>query len=354
MEEQFIGCDGHKQYSVFVTVKRGENQGVVERVMNERSAIREYLGGLPAGSGIALEAGGTYYWLVQEIERAGHQPHLAHPLDCRRRMGSKKKTDVIDATELGKMLRDGTLPEVWIPPAELRDVRELLRLRMFLAHSARTRIKNRIQGVLAQHNVRPQQVQDVFTVRGRAELERRYGELPTETGASVKQQLAILDFIEGQIGTAERRLQEQMQLTPEALLLDTMPCVGPILSMVMALEIGDVKRFPDAEHLASYAGSVPTVKSSGGRTRLGGVSKEVNLTLKWAYVEAANLIAISQRRLAGSHVARLYQRISRTKKHSIAIVAVARHLAEASYWILTKREGYREPKVPAKVSSTHG
>jgi len=69
-----------------------------------------------------------------------------------------------------------------------------------------------------------------------------------------------------------------MQLTPEALLLDTMPCVGFILSMVMALEIGDVKRFPSAEQLASYAGSVPTVRSSGGRTRLGGISKEMNNT----------------------------------------------------------------------------
>jgi transposase len=339
---------------VFVTVKGGQKQGEVERVINERSAIREYLRGLPAGSGIALEAGGTYYWLVEEIERAGHQPHLAHPLDCRRRMGTKKKTDVIDATELGKMLRDGTLPEVWIPPAELRDIRELLRLRMFLTHSARTRVKNRIKGVLAQYNLHPEQVQDVFTVSGRAELEGRWNELPAETRASVKQQLKLLDFLETQIEAAEKRLKERMQITPEAQLLDTMPCVGPILSMVMALEIGDVKRFPGAEHLASYAGTVPTVKSSGGRTRLGGISKEVNPTLKWAYIEAANLIVMGQRRLAGSHAVRLYQRISRTKKHAIAIVAVARHLAEASYWILTKREGYREPKVPAKFRQRTG
>src|SRR5207237_492827 len=75
------------------------------------------------------------------MERAGHCPRLCNPLKAKRRMGLTKKTDQLDARGLAILLRNGTLPEVWIPPSELRDERELLRLRIFLVH-LRTRIKN--------------------------------------------------------------------------------------------------------------------------------------------------------------------------------------------------------------------
>jgi hypothetical protein len=81
----------------------------------------------------------------------------------------------------------------------------------------------------------------------------------------------------------------------------------------------------------------------------------VNRNLKWAFVEAGNLIVINQRRLAESHVVRLYQGIKRRKNHQKAVVAVARHLAEAAWCLLTKQEVYREPRGPRQgLSSTHG
>jgi transposase len=135
-----------------------------------------------------------------------------------------------------------------------------------------------------------------------------------------------------------------------------LPCVGKILSMVLMLEIGRVDRFPTAAHLASYAGLVPRVHSSGGHTRMGQVCGNVNRNLKWTFVETGNLIVLSQRRLAGTHVARLYQRIKRSKNHQKAVVAVGRHLAEAAWWVLTKQEVYGEPQGPRQqaLSSTHG
>jgi transposase len=124
----------------------------------------------------------------------------------------------------------------------------------------------------------------------------------------------------------------------EADLLKTLPCVGKILSMLMMLEIGKVDRFPTAAHLASYAGLVPRVQSSGGHTRMGQVCGNVNRNLKWAFVETGNLVVVNQRGLAGTHVVRLYQRIRRAKNHQKAVVAVARHLAEAAWW---DRHSYR-------------
>jgi transposase len=245
------------------------------------------------------------------------------------------------------------LPEVWIPPGELRDQRELLRLRIFLVR-LRTRVKNRIRGTLSRHNVHVAGA-DLFGVGPRAELGTRLPELPVHSRKAIEQELATLDFLEIQIEAAEGRLEAIMKVSVEAGLLRTLPCVGPILSMVTMLEIGRVDRFAAPEHLASYAGLVPRVHSSGGHTRMGQVCGNVNRNLKWAFVDAANLIVINQRRLAGTHVVRLYQRIKRSKNHQKAAVAVARHLAEAAWWVLTRLEIYREPhRSQQALSSTHG
>jgi len=352
--EQFIGCDAHKKFSVFVAVNEKGHAGEALRVPHERQLSREFLTRLPADSAIAVEASGSYSWLVDEMEQAGHHPKLCNPLEAKRRMGLTHKTDKLDAKGLAILLRNGTLPEVWIPPSDLRDQRELLRLRIFLVH-LRTRVKNRIHGTLARYNLQVPGA-DLFGARARLQLGVRLPELPTHSREAVEQELAALDFLETQIESTEQRLETIMQVSVEADLLKTLPCVGKILSMVLMLEIGRVDRFPTAAHLASYAGLVPRVYSSGGHTRMGQVCGNVNRNLKWAFVETGSLVVINQRGLAGTHVVRLYQRIKRAKNHQKAVVAVARHLAEAAWWVLTKQEVYREPQGPRQqaLSSTHG
>jgi len=351
--EQFIGCDAHKKFSVFVGVNEKGHVGEAIRVAHDREAYRKFLARLPPRSAIAVEASGHYSWLVDEMECMGHCPKLCNPLEAKRRMGLTKKTDKLDARGLAILLRNGTVPEVWIPPSELRDQRELLRLRIFLVH-LRTRVKNRIHGTLARHNVQIPGA-DLFGVEARLRLGARLPELPVHSREAVEQELATLDFLEMQIESAEERLEKIMKMSVEAGLLKTLPCVGPILSMVLMLEIGKVERFPTAAHLAIYAGLVPRVHSSGGHTRMGQVCGNVNRNLKWAFVETGNLVVINQHRLAGTHVVRMYQRIKRAKNHQKAVVAVARHLAEAAWWVLTKQEVYREPRNARQaLSSTHG
>src|SRR6202790_5495403 len=287
------------------------------------------------------------------MERSGHRPKLCNPLEAKRRMGLTKKTDTLDARGLAILLRNGTLPEVWIPPSELRDQRELLRLRIFLVR-LRTRVKNRIHGTLSRHNVQVPGA-DLFGVAARMHLGTRLPELPEHSREAVEQELATLDFLETQIESAETRLEGIMKGRVEADLLKRLSLGGKILSMVLMLEIGNVDRFPTAAHLASYAGLVPRVHSSAGQTRMGQECGNRNRNLKWAFVEIGNLIVVNQRWLAGTHVAKLYQRIKRVKNHQKAVVAVARHLAEAAWWVLTKQEVYREPlKARQALSSTHG
>src|SRR5437764_7474722 len=118
----------------------------------------------------------------------GHQRRLANPLEAKRRMGKTKKTDKLDATGLAILLRNGTLPEVWIPPGELRDQRELLRLRIFLVR-LRTRVKNRVHSALARHNVQVPGA-DLFGVEARTQLELRLPQLPVHCCEAVRQELA--------------------------------------------------------------------------------------------------------------------------------------------------------------------
>jgi transposase len=124
--EQFIGCDAHKKFSVFVAVSEKGRAGEAPHVVYDRQIYGEFLARLPPHSAIAVEASGSYSWLVDEMERSGHHPRLCNPLEAKRRMGLTKKTDTLDARGLAILLRNATLPEVWIPPSELRDQRELL------------------------------------------------------------------------------------------------------------------------------------------------------------------------------------------------------------------------------------
>ena len=203
--EQFIGCDAHKQFSVFVAVNEKGQAGQALRVPHERQLYRDFLARLPARSAIAIEASGHYSWLVDEMEQLGHCPRLANPLEAKRPMGLTKKTDKLDAKGLAILLRNGTLPEVWIPPSELRDQRELLRLRIFLVR-LRTRVKNRIHGALARHNIMVPGA-DLFGAEARLQLSQRLEELPVESRGAVVQELATLDFLDSEIKSAERRLE---------------------------------------------------------------------------------------------------------------------------------------------------
>jgi transposase len=343
--KQFIGCDAHKSYSVFVAVNEAGQAGRAVKVTHDGDCMREFLEQLPSGSEIAVEAGGSYYWIVDAISGAGHVPHLAHPTASRRRIGGRHKTDERDALGCAELLRSGILPEVWIPPRQLRDERELLRWRMSLAAN-RTQFKDRIHGVLRQYNLQID-VSDVFGVRGRQALTARMTELPPYTRESLGHQLRALELCEWQLEECERQLEAMLRDNAATRLLQTLPGVGRILSKVLALEIGAVQRFPGAAELASYAGLVPRAYNSGGHCRQGRCGKDVNHYLKWAYVEAASVVVRQQHRRAGTHIIRLYQRVrQKTDSYGKAAVAVGRHLAEASYWMLMRQQEYREPGGP--------
>ena len=340
---QYIAFDSHKRYTL-ASVEHPNGGRIREvRLPHERGALRRFLARCDAGSPVALETIGSWYWIVDEIEQAGCVPRLVHARKAKVMMGQLNKTDKLDARGLNKLQRTGTLPMVWIPPGPLRDLRDLPRTRMLLVRQ-RTQLKNRIHATLAKYALPVTEVADAFGKRGQTLIRERLAHLPPHTAYATEQMLSHVEFLRGQIQALEDRMHEAAGCSVELDLLQTLPGVGFILAVVIAWEIGDVGRFATAEKLAAYAGTVPRVHASGGRTRYGRVRGDVNRTLRWAYVEAANSIVACRRRKPERFVSQLYTRIAAKRGHPKAIVAVGRHLAEATFWILTKGEPYREPR----------
>jgi transposase len=346
---EYIAFDAHKHYTLASVVGPDGQLVREERVEHDRGALRHFLDRCEQGSPVAVETVGNWYWIVDEIEAAGCRPKLVHARKAKLMMGMINKTDKLDARGLNQLQRNGTLPTVWIPPGELRDQRDLPRTRMVLVRQ-RTRLKNRIHATLAKYALHDLGVSDLFGAQGRALLRQRLALLPPHTAYATQHLLEQVEELDRRVREFEHRMRNVFKVTPEIQRLMTVPGVGLILAVVIALEVGDVARFATAEKLAAYAGTTPRVHASGGKTRFGRLRPDVNRYLKWAFSEAANANCVRRGRYPHRHVSRLYERVARRKGHPKAIGAMARHLAEATYWLLHKQEPYREPQSSA-VSS---
>jgi len=354
MPDYRIGCDAHKHYSHFAVLDQDGRLLTQHRVEHQPGAIQAFLENLPQGTPVALESVGNWYWIADEIEAAGCLPLLTHAAKAKLLMGNVNKTDKLDAKALAKLLHLDSLPTVWLPPREIRDQRELHRTRTpsrcsfgMALSKLRTALKNRIHATLAKYGISTSEHSDIFTGAGSTWLQSALSRLPPETGRCAGQELEALDALRDQIALLERRIRERVTLTPSIQLLKTLPGVADILAIVIEREIGSIDRFDTSGQFTSYAGLVPTVHASGGKTRFGHMRKPSNQYLKWAFIEAANVVVRHRHHPAWKtkYVCRIYDQVSRRKGHAVAVGAVARHLAEGAYWILKRQEPYRPPAI---------
>lgn len=351
---EYIAFDSHTQYTLAESESVRDPRVVKqERIEHERGAIRRWLQGHERGTKVALEAIGNWYWIVEEIEQAGMAPILVHPRKAKLMMGMINKTDRLDVHGLNRLQRNGTLPGVWIPPAELRDLREVTRCRMLLTHQ-RTELKNRVGAMLEKHALRPRSVSDLYGCTGLRLLKEALKHLPEQSAWVVEMHLEQIASLTRQIQAQEKRLQCLVHVTPDMQRLMTMPGVGVILAATILFEVGDIARFPDDDHLASYAGTVPRVHASGGKVRYGRTRPDVNRVLKWAYAEAGNSIVVNYRKKPDRYVSQLYASVRHRRGHAKAVGALARHLAESTWHILKKQQPYLERGVKHPVSSQGG
>jgi transposase len=341
---EYIALDVHKKYT-WARVESERGDRLFEcRLAHDLGTIKNFVGKWSPGVPVAVETVGNWYWVVDEIEAGQGKPQLVNARLAKLMMGSVNKSDKLDAKGMNRLQRTGTLPTVWIPPSAVRDARELPRTRMVL-NRQRTQLKNRVHATFAKYGLKLEGASDAFGKRGREIVAGLVKELPPHTAQALKVVLDEVDHVQENLRAIEQQMEEVFAPCPETTLLKTLPGVGEILSVVMWTEIGTTERFGRCEQVASYCGLVARENSSGGKIRFGPVRRDVNVYLKWAFVEAANSAVLNRERCGYGHIGRLYERIRARRGHGKAIVAVARHLSEASFWMLKKGEPYREPKL---------
>jgi transposase len=339
---EYIAMDVHKKYT-WARVENTQGDRLYEsRLGHAHGTIKNFVSRWTIGSPVAVETVGNWYWVVDEIEAGGGKPQLVNARLAKLMMGMVNKSDKLDAKGMNRLQRTGTLPVVWIPPSSVRDARELPRTRMVLSRQ-RTQLKNRVHATLGKYGYTVEGVSDAFGKKGRQIMTELMARLPPHTEQALSRILDQLDHVCENLKGIEGKMMEVFAPCPQTTWLKTLPGVGDILAVVIWTEIGTIERFGRAEQLASYCGLVARENSSGGKIRFGAVRRDVNVYLKWAFVEAANSALLNAERCGYDHISRLYQRIKPRRGHGKAKVAVARHLSEASFWMLKKGESYREP-----------
>jgi len=331
-----IGLDIGKRRHWVVSMDERGTIDCNQRLPNDPTVIEQFFKTLEGPCRVVLEATGNWMAVYDRIEPWVEEVLLAHPLKTKAIASARIKTDKIDATTLAHLLRADLIPQAYIPPKEVRNWRELVRHRAFLVR-LRTRLKNRIHSLLAKRGISPPAVSDLFGRRGLQWLKAL--ELPEPYGAIRIRYLAILDRLSHEIKESEKEIDQTVETTPEAKLLETVPGVGRYLSLLILAEIGEIGRFPSPKQLVSYAGLCPSTYQSGDTLRHGRLTKQGSRWLRWALVEAA----LHASQYPRTRLARLHERLTRRRDAKTARVAVARELCISVFHMLRKKESYREP-----------
>jgi transposase len=358
MNPRGLGWDIHRKFSM-VSVRElsaGGQMRVVERRRlehDDRPAMRRWLRGMAAGTPVALEAAFGWPWIADLLEEVGLEPHLAHPPAVRVMAKHQAKTDRRDSDRLAEFLLNGLLPESYLAPPTVRQLRERTRYRMALSRT-RTAMKNRVQAVLHRQGIL-HPFSDLFGVKGREFLATLT--LPEATQSVLDCYLRLLGHIEEQLREVERWMRDNLQEDAVVKLLTTLPGIGLILAHVLKAEIGQIERFPSQRHLASYAGLAPLSDDSADRHGRRHCSMACNRTLRWALIEAAN-VAVGPGKGRAPRLLRRYLRLTHGGRgnKSQAKVAIARELCKLVYVIWTKGQPYTQmppprPGAPAPAPS---
>src|ERR1700745_698379 len=146
----YVGIDVHRKRSQVAVVAEDGKVQLNKNVVNGTETLLRLIGDLPAGTPAAFEAAFGWGWLLRLLEDYGFDPHLVHPLQCKAIASARLKNDKVDAATLAQLLRADLLPEAWIAPPDVRQLRALLRHRIQLVR-LRTLLRNRIHAVLADH-----------------------------------------------------------------------------------------------------------------------------------------------------------------------------------------------------------
>ena len=317
-----VGIDLHRRRSHIAVVDEEGTEVLSRRITNDPATFLELLAEIDGESEIALEATYGWEWLADLLQGAGYELHLAHPLRTKAIASARVKTDSVDARTLAQLLRADLLPEAYVAPRELRDLRDLLRHRIALTQM-RSALKNRVHAMLARHGVQHGH-SDLFGRAGTASLDELALRQPPRR--RLDSLLALIADFGREIGATTREIDARARRDERVEVLTQIRGVGPYTALLVIAEVGDVARFASARKLCAWAGLTPTVRSSDGRARLGHITRQGSRALRWAMVEAAQKAP-----LGGGPLRETFERIAKRRGRKIAKVAIARKILTLCY-----------------------
>jgi transposase len=320
--KQFVGIDLHRQRSVIVRqTERGEQLSAV-RIVNDPVALGLQLEEAGPDPEVVLEATYGWYWAVDVLQAAGATVHLAHPLGVKGFRYRRVKNDVRDASDLADLLRMKRLPEAWIAPPQVRELRELVRYRAKIV-AIRSGLKAQVHAVLAKAGVLIA-ASDVFGVEARKRLEKT--PLAGPYAQRVGSLLHLIDVLDAEEAVFAARIAGRLSEHRGYRAIQALPGVGPTLAAIFVAEIGDVHRFAGPHRLCSWAGLTPRHYESDTVVHRGHITKQGSKLVRWATVEAI------QRHPTTAKIAADRKRIEARRGKNIAKIAAARKLLTLVYY----------------------
>ncbi len=334
----YIGIDVHKK-SCHACIKDGNGRDLVElKFPNNTSGLDKLLkviDGRPAKA-VLESTGNLWLRLYLSLEEAGVEVILSNPSKTKAIAEARLKNDRVDASTLADLLRAGLVSPCYVPPLEVREARNIIRLRMNLVKD-RTRVKNRLQSLLHKYDLTGFEGSDQFGKAGMVWLKSLgLSEVDQLTRGTYIRQLECLNQLTDEV---DQSIAAAAVVSEDIRLLMTIPGIDFYTAMLFVSEVGDVTRFRTSDKLVSWLGLAPGVRQSGEKCHHGKITKRGSPRVRWALVQAAHAAVRWD-----DHFRVKYDRISRRRGKGKATVAVARELAVAGYHMLTRREGYRFKK----------
>jgi transposase len=321
----YVGIDVHRKRSQVAVVTEDGKVQLNKNVVNGSEPMLRLIGDLPPGTPVAFEAAFGWGWLAGLLEDYGFEAHMVHPLRCKAIASARLKNDKVDAAILAQLLRADLLPEAWIAPPQVRQLRALLRHRASLVRVG-TQQRNRIHAVAADHGY--DRSASYWTGPGRGWLAEL--DLPPASREIVTDCLAVIDGLAVLIDRLDGELHQHARGDPRVKVLRTLPGVGEFTALVMVAEIGDITRFGSARKLASWAGLTPTVRGSDLKVRHGNISKQGSAWLRWVMNQAAQTAKRSP------EFAAAYSSIAKRRGKKIATIAISRKLVTRAWHLLAE------------------
>ena len=337
-----IGVDFHSRFQQVAMVDTESGELIERRLEHGNGEAKKFYAELQGPVRVGMEATGYAQWFERMLARLGHELWVGDAAAIRAAMVRKQKTDSRDALHILDLMLQNRFPQIWIPSPEERDVRQLLRHRHKMV-CLRTSVRNQLQALAIGQGVYRRR--KLWGAGGRTELEA----LSLDPWASRRRQelLDLLDQLDPSLAELDRAVGKEAEQCRPARCLMEQPGVGPVTALMFVLTIGPVERFRRSKQVVSYLGLNPRESSSGGRQRLGAISKQGNSMARFLLVEAAQTASRYDEELR-----RDYQRLKFRRGTAVAKVAIARKLAVRLYWKLRKRNS---PTPPARMqgSSEH-